>query len=178
MLPIARMGLQHAAEPFKYCLNPGFPLGTVFPARERSRLSRGLGAGKIGALVPRPSVNTRRCLLSCSPACLHNKDESYVVGVEKGCDVYFNLLGLLNLGKRAFAVFIGRALRVPGSARRARRRTSREPRAPMGSGGFGSRGTPTSKTLLSHFFFPPMLFIYFAKHRMRTGEMIKRPQTL
>lgn len=29
------------------------------------------------------------------------------MGVEKGCDMYFNLLGLLNLGKRAFALFIG-----------------------------------------------------------------------
>lgn len=152
VFPVTPVGLQHAAEPFRYCLNPGLPLGAAFfwGAAAEPPL-----AGQIGALVPRPSVNTRRCLVSCSPACLHNKDESYVVGVEKGCDVYFNLLGLLNLGKRAQAAFSGRALRAPGSARRARRRTSRKP---MGSGGFGSHSTPISKTLLSHFF-PSMLFI-------------------
>lgn len=153
VFPVTPVGLQHAAEPFRYCLNPGLPLGAAFFWElQRSRLLRGLGAGQIGALVPRPSVNTRRCLVSCSPACLHNKDESYVVGVEKGCDVYFNLFGLLNLGKRALAAFIGRALRASGSARRARRRTSRELRAFTGSGGFGSCSTPISKTLLSHFF--------------------------
>lgn len=34
------------------------------------------------------------------PACLHNKDGSYAVGVEKGCDAHFNLLGLLKCGER------------------------------------------------------------------------------
>lgn len=34
------------------------------------------------------------------------------MGVEKGCDMYFNLLGLLNLGKRAFALLIGMVICV------------------------------------------------------------------
>lgn len=36
------------------------------------------------------------------------------MGVEKGCDMYFNLLGLLNLGKRAFALLIGMVICVLG----------------------------------------------------------------
>lgn len=39
------------------------------------------------------------------------------MGVEKGCDMYFNLLGLLNLGKRAFVLLIGMVICVLGLSR-------------------------------------------------------------
>lgn len=30
VFPVTPVGLQHAAEPFRYCLNPGLPLGAAF----------------------------------------------------------------------------------------------------------------------------------------------------
>lgn len=46
VFPVTHVGLQHAAEPFRYCLNPGLPLGAAFFFGElqRSRLSRGRSA--------------------------------------------------------------------------------------------------------------------------------------
>lgn len=91
MFSVAHMGLQHAVEPFKYGFKIAIPWGNAcLLCSEQSR------ALVYGAWEPRAFCKYAEMLTKLLPACLHNKDGSYAVGVEKGCDAHFNLLGLLN----------------------------------------------------------------------------------
>lgn len=106
---VAHVGLQHAVEPLKYGFKIAIPWGNA--CLLCSEQSLGLWSRE-----PRASCKYAEMLTKLLPACLHNKDGSYAVGVEKGWDAHFNLLGLLNLGKGACAGFIRAAICVLGSS--------------------------------------------------------------